>query len=207
MSIHRLGYLFTGLLVLILGVAVGSLQPGFVFPVTAAGMAQLPDDEDEGPLAVVEESDVPEKYRRAELVENTTQTTSLYFIPNDGDYSNTVINLANTTLSTVNVSIKAFYAGGAYSQKDFSIPMVDLVRLSADTIVPGAPPSWSDTVIFNFSDSVVFAILTIPSSGVFVDGYIAWSTTSSYDPDAMSSVLPLRFSTDPYSVHLPTIIK
>lgn len=207
MNERKVCYLVIGTLVILFGLLVGSIQSGLATPVAAATIAQSPDEEDESPEAVVGESYVPEKYRSAELVETTNQTTSLYFMPQDGNYSNTVINLANTTVSTVNVSIKAFFAGGAYSQQDFSIPMYDRVRLSADTIVPGAPPSWSDPVIFNFTDSIVFAILTIPSSGVFVDGYIAWSTTSSYDPDAMNSVLPLRFSTDPYSVHLPTIIK
>ena len=135
MNYRRLGYLFTGLLFLLFGIAVSSLQPGFAFPVTAAGLQQLPDEPDEGPQAVVGESYVPEKYRSVELLENTTQTTSLYFVPHDGNYSNTLINLANTTVSTANVSIKAFYVGGAYSQKDFSIPMIDCVRVSADAIV------------------------------------------------------------------------
>ncbi len=43
--------------------------------------------------------------------------------------------------------------------------------------------------------------------GVKVDGYIAGDGKGVYDPLVITNTLPLRFSTDPYTVFIPALIK
>ena len=56
----------------------------------------------------------------------------------------------------------------------------------------------------NFTTFSAYAKMTVPA-GVKADGYVAWDTVGFYDPLSNTLTLPLRFSTDPASVFLPSI--
>mgnify|MGYP000965431942 FL=1 len=45
--------------------------------------------------------------------------------------------------------------------------------------------------------------MSVPA-GVKAEGFVAWDPTGIYDPLVVSQTLPLRFSTDPATVFLPT---
>ena len=46
--------------------------------------------------------------------------------------------------------------------------------------------------------------MTVPT-GVKAEGFVTWNSTGVYDPLVVSQTLPLRFSTDPATVFLPTM--
>ena len=64
--------------------------------------------------------------------------------------------------------------------------------------------SWSQSVLVNFTTFSAYAKLTVPA-GVKADGYVAWDTLGFYDPLSSTVILPLRFSTDPATVFVPTV--
>lgn len=208
MNTRNMAYLCLILIVALAAYSLGRLINGFTQPALAASEAQISDELDEAPDAAILESFIPEIYRSAASVTDTSPTTDLYLIPSDTNTTNTVINIANYTSTPVNIAIKRAYNGVVSGTIQFSVPGNDLVRVSADSIVSDAPPSWINTVIYNLTDNNDMVIVTIPSSGVIVDGFIVWSgTLTTYNPDGQYPVMPLRFSTDPYSLYLPSVVK
>ena len=58
----------------------------------------------------------------------------------------------------------------------------------------------------NFTTFSAYAKMTVPM-GVKADGYVAWDITGVYDPLSNTQTLPLRFSTDPDTVFLPSVAR
>jgi hypothetical protein len=77
------------------------------------------------------------------------------------------------------------------------------VRICADT-VNTVSASWANYVLANFTTFSAYAKMTVPT-GVHADGYVAWDIAGFYDPLSNTVTLPLRFSTDPATVFLPTV--
>ncbi len=67
-------------------------------------------------------------------------------------------------------------------------------------------PSAANYVLVNFTTFSAYAKMTVPL-GVKADGFVAWDVTGVYDPLSSTLTLPLRFSTDPDSVFLPTVAR
>lgn len=208
MNARKTVYLLLIIIVALAGYSVGRLPNGSTQSALAAAGGQISDGLDNTPDSADFESYIPEIYRSPASATVTSQTTDIYFIPSDTNATNTVINIGNYNSTPVNISMKSIYDGSVSGTTvSFAIPGNIVARVSADSIVSGAPLSWSNTIFYNLTDIVDMVVVTIPSSGVIVDGYIAWSGTSTYNPDALNPVLPLRFSTDPYSLYLPSVAK
>ena len=57
----------------------------------------------------------------------------------------------------------------------------------------------------NFTASSAYAEMDLPL-GVKADGFVVWNCGTSWDPEAENETLPLRFSTDPATVFLPSVL-
>lgn len=131
-------------------------------------------------------------------------STAVYFTPQDENTSTTVLFLYNTNSETSTVGLQTFYINGSLTiSTTVAVPPLGLVRICADT-VNTVSASWANSVLINFTTFSAYAKMTVPS-GVKADGYVAWDSTGIYDPLVVSQTLPLRFSTDPASVFLPTL--
>lgn len=129
---------------------------------------------------------------------------TVYFTPQDENTSTTVMFLYNTNATTATVGLQTFYLNGSQTiSTSLSVPPLGLVRICADT-VSTISASWSDVVLVNFTTFSTYGKMTLPA-GVKADGYVAWNTTGTYDPLTSVQTLPLRFSTDPASLFLPTL--
>lgn len=207
MKTQKTAYLWLILLVAMAGYSLGRLPSRATQPALAAAEAQISDELDQAPDAGILESFIPEIYRSVDIAAATSQATDLYLIPSDTATTNTVINIGNYNSTPVNISMKSVYDGAVTGPIYFSIPANTVTRVSADSIVAGAPVSWNNTIFYNLTNIVDMVIVTIPSSGVIVDGFIVWSgTNTTYNPDGQYPVMPLRFSTDPYSLYLPSVV-
>ena len=150
---------------------------------------------------------IPEMYRHTGA--NATSATAgnvatVYFTPQDENTSTTVLFLYNTNADTATVGLQTFYINGSLTiSTSVDVPPLGLVRICADT-VNTVSASWANTVLVNFTTFSAYAKMTVPA-GVKADGYVAWDTVGFYDPLSNTLTLPLRFSTDPASVFLPSI--
>jgi hypothetical protein len=132
------------------------------------------------------------------------QTSTVYFTPQDENTSTTELFLFNTNTTTATVGLQTFYINGSLTiSTSVSIPPLGLTRVSADS-VSTVSVSWQNVVLVNFTTFSAYARLTVPH-GVMYDGYVAWDTTGVYDPLVPYQTLPLRFSTEPAMILLPTI--
>ncbi len=134
--------------------------------------------------------------------------TLVYFLPTDSPATGTVLNLYNTDSVTHTVVFRGYYYTGVqiYSLS-FNIPAYGFQRLASDSIIASPPGSWATPIpyITSFGDSVYYASLSLPN-GVKVDGYTLFNPgTGLIDPNADQGAIPLRFSTDPYTVMLPAV--
>jgi hypothetical protein len=83
------------------------------------------------------------------------------------------------------------------------------LRLASDSIAAAPPPSWATPapVITNFTDFTYLASLSLPK-GVKVEGYVIFNPgTGIVDPRKDQGAIPLRFSTDPATLFLPSMQK
>jgi hypothetical protein len=136
--------------------------------------------------------------------------TLVYFAPTDNDATATVLFLYNTDTVAHVVALRGFNYNGAmvYSQ-NISVGASSFLRLVSDSVVSAPPPSWATPapITTNFTDFVYFASLSLPK-GVKVEGYILFNPgTGVVDPRKDQGAIPLRFSTDPATVFLPTMQK
>jgi hypothetical protein len=134
--------------------------------------------------------------------------TLLYFTPTDNDATATVMFLYNTNTVTNTVVLRGYSYNGvlAYSL-NISVNPASILRLSSDSIAAAPPPSWATPapVITNFTDFVYIASLALPK-GVKVEGYTVFNAgTGTVDPRLDQGAIPLRFSTDPATIFLPSI--
>ena len=134
--------------------------------------------------------------------------TLLYFVPTDSDATATVLYLYNTDSSDHIVALRGFsYNGIVVFSLNINIGANSFLRLSSDSIVSAPPPSWATPapIITNFTDFTYFASLSLPK-GVKAEGYVLFNPgTGVVDPRKDQGAIPLRFSTDPATLFLPTI--
>lgn len=133
-----------------------------------------------------------------------TSVATVYFTPQDENTSNTVLFLYNTGTITATVSLQTYRLDGTqFINTSLDVPPSELVRISGDT-VSTVSATWQDVVLVNFTTFSTYAKMSLPA-GVKADGYVVWNNSSTYDPLQVAPTLPLRFSTDPPTVFLPTI--
>ncbi len=170
--------------------------------------AQRNQNDDSNPTGTPEVS-IPEAYRpsAADMVQAQAGTAStVYFTPQDENTSTTVLFLYNTNPATATVGLQTFYINGSLTiSTSVAVPPLGLVRICADS-VNTVSASWANYVLVNFTTFSAYAKMTLPE-GVKADGYVAWDITGAYDPLTNTQTLPLRFSTDPASVFLPSVAR
>jgi hypothetical protein len=134
--------------------------------------------------------------------------TLVYFVPTDNDATATVLFLYNTEPVTHTVALRGFsYNGVLVYSLNITVKPNSFLRLASDSIVSAPPPSWATPapVITNFTDFTYLASLSLPQ-GVKVEGYVLFNPgTGVVDPRQDQGAIPLRFSTDPATLFLPTI--
>jgi hypothetical protein len=134
--------------------------------------------------------------------------TLVYFVPTDNDATATVLFLYNTDSSTHTVALRGFsYNGVLVYSLNITIEPYSFLRLASDSIASAPPPSWATPapIITNFTDFTYLASLSLPK-GVKVEGYVLFNPgTGVIDPRKDQGAIPLRFSTDPATLFLPTI--
>jgi hypothetical protein len=134
--------------------------------------------------------------------------TLVYFVPSDNDATATVLYLYNTDSVAHTVALRGFNYDGAmvYSQ-NINVAADGFLRLVSDSVAAAPPPSWATPapITTNFTDFVYFASLSLPK-GVTAQGYVLFNPgTGTVDPRTDQGAIPLRFSTDPATVFLPTV--
>jgi hypothetical protein len=134
--------------------------------------------------------------------------TLVYFVPTDNDATATVLYLYNTDSVAHIVALRGFsYNGVLVYSLNINVGATSFVRLASDSIAAAPPPSWATPapIITNFTDFTYFASLSLPK-GVKAEGYTLFNPgTGVVDPRADQGAIPLRFSTDPAAVFLPTV--
>lgn len=133
----------------------------------------------------------------------------VYFVPTDNDATATVLYLYNTDSSAHIVALRGFsYNGVLVYSLNINIGAESFIRLASDSIASAPPPSWATPapIITNFTDFTYFASLSLPQ-GVKAEGYVLFNPgTGVVDPRQDQGAIPLRFSTDPAKVFMPTTL-
>ena len=134
--------------------------------------------------------------------------TLVYFVPTDNDATATVLYLYNTDSVDHTVALRGFnYDGAIVYAQNITVPASSFRRLVSDSVAAAPPPSWATPapITTNFTDFVYFASLSLPR-GVKAEGYVLFNPgTGTIDPRQDQGAIPLRFSTDPSTVFLPTV--
>lgn len=134
--------------------------------------------------------------------------TTLYFVPTDNDATATVLYMYNTSTVTQTVPLRGFsYNGVLVYSLNITIKPTSFLRMASDSIASAPPPSWATPapIITNFTDFTYFASLSLPK-GVKVEGYTLFNPgTGVVNPRVDQGAVPLRFSTDPATLFLPTV--
>jgi hypothetical protein len=134
----------------------------------------------------------------------------VYFVPTDNDATATVLYLYNTDTVAHIVALRGFsYNGVLVYSLNINVGATSFLRLASDSIASAPPPSWATPapIITNFTDFTYFASLSLPR-GVKVEGYTLFNPgTGVVDPRQDQGAIPLRFSSDPTTVFLPTTQK
>jgi hypothetical protein len=195
--------LSVGASIILLALAVGPLVLAQGPADSAAQANQSTDSNPAGKPEVV----IPIAYRpSAADAAQAISGTPVYFTPQDENTSTTVLFLYNTNATTATVGLQTFYINGSLTiSTSVAVPPLGLVRICADS-VSTISASWSQYALINFTTFSAYAKLTMPM-GVKADGYVAWNPTGVYDPLTISQTLPLRFSTDPSTVFLPSLAR
>ena len=134
--------------------------------------------------------------------------TLVYFVPTDNDATATVLYLYNSDSVDHTVALRGFnYDGAMVYAQNISVPANSFRRLLSDSVAAAPPPSWATPapITTNFTDFVYFASLSLPK-GVKAEGYALFNPgTGTVDPRKDQGAIPLRFSTDPATVFMPTV--
>ena len=135
--------------------------------------------------------------------------TLVYFLPTDSDATATVLFLYNTDPVSHTVALRGYSYNGVLGYSlNINIAANSVLRLSSDSIAAAPPPSWAipAPIITNFTDFTYLGSLSLPK-GVKVEGYILFNPgTGTVDPRQDQGAIPLRFSTDPATVFLPSVL-
>jgi hypothetical protein len=136
--------------------------------------------------------------------------TLVYFSTADSDATATVMYLYNTDSVAHTVALRGYSYNGILGYSlNINVPESSLLRLSSDSIVAAPPPSWATPapIITNFTDFTYFASLSLPH-GVRVEGYYLFNPgTGTVDPRLDQGAIPIRFSTDPATLFMPSVSK
>jgi hypothetical protein len=151
---------------------------------------------------------IPAKYlppaARSEQAATTGATATVYFTPQDENTSTTVLFLYNTGATPATVGLKTFNInGGLTLSMSIGLPARTLVRIAGDEPVT-ISPSWQDAVWVDFRTDSTYAMMTLPAS-VKAEGFVVWNNSTIYDTLQAAPALPLRFSSDPATVFLPSL--
>jgi len=167
------------------------------------GVAQASGGDDDSP-PMIQAATTP----IAPTAPSATPTTTVYFDQQDNVNNGTVIVLYNTTAVTQTVAVKSYWPLGLlYGPWTVTIGPHGVAHVITDQLAANPPGSWANTVYANFTDATTYGSLDVPS-GVHVDGYIVFnSSTGMIDPNVYQDATPLRFSIDPYTVMLPTVMQ
>lgn len=133
------------------------------------------------------------------FVKDLTQTSTVYFTPQDEDTSCTVLFLYNTSNVDATVPLQTFYLNGSLTiNTTIPVSAHNLVRICSDSVSTIAA-SWQTPLLINFTDFSTYAQMTLPP-GVKVEGYVAWNGANPYDPLVAMPTLELGFSSEtPFS--------
>jgi hypothetical protein len=200
---YRTVLLSGGASIILLALAVGPLVLAQGPADRAAQANQSTDSNPAGKPEVV----IPTAYQPSAVeLAQASSGTPVYFTPQDENTSTTVLFLYNTNSTTETVGLQTYYINGSLTiSTSVAVPPLGLVRICADT-VSTISASWSQYVLVNFTTFSAYAKLIVPA-GVKAEGYVAWNPTGVYDPLTVSQTLPLRFSTDPATVFLPSLAR
>jgi hypothetical protein len=134
--------------------------------------------------------------------------TLVYFVPTDNDATATVLYLYNTESVDHTVALRGFnYDGAMVYAQNITVPASSFRRLVSDSVAAAPPPSWATPapITTNFTDFVYFASLSLPK-GVKAEGYTLFNPgTGTVNPRQDQGAIPLRFSTDPATLFLPSM--
>jgi hypothetical protein len=120
----------------------------------------------------------------------------LYFVPSDHDQSTTCLFFMNGSTVAQTVMLDGYDSTGLLNAHwDVPIPAASATRACSDALTASPPPSWAAMTIVNFADSTAYVRAMVPAR-VQIDGFIANTGTSVYDPEASSNTIELRFSAD-----------
>lgn len=202
---YRLMLVVWTCLAVLAGIALGALFLQGASPAEAREL--FAEGTSEGtPEAASAENYVPEVFL-PRGVAAATATKVIYYSPLDSNNHNTLLFFHNTNTVTATIDLDfrtdtgAVCGGGVV----FDIPPGNSARVSADSLDAGRPASWANTVIYNMFDTCEIGLISMPSAGVSVSGYVAWTATDTYNPRELNPHASIRFSTDPYSIFLPSL--
>ncbi len=191
-------YWFFGILAAMFFTAVGMALNGSVARV--ASQPALPGADDHTPPPVL--GSVTEA-----IITQAPGTRPVYFMPQDGNGTATVITLANTDTIAHTVTVLGVDGSGSLLVDiDVFLDPYERVYLLSDSLTATAPPpSWQNNVSTNFTDFTTYGVLYVHPKVRF-DGYVVYNAdTSLISPNEDQGALPLRFSTDPVDVFLPAV--
>ena len=134
--------------------------------------------------------------------------TLVYFVPTDNDATATVLYLYNTDSVSHTVALRGFnYDGAMVYAQNIVVPEASFRRLISDSVAAAPPPSWATPapITTNFTDFTYFASLSLPK-GVKAEGYTLFNPgTGTINPRQDQGAIPLRFSTDPATLFMPSV--
>jgi hypothetical protein len=191
-----LGVAFTFLLLLSTGLVSANSLPGVENSIPALGQAGS-DDESTPPT--------PLNYSPSSITATNSNLTTVYFAPTDNNSTATYINLYNTSPVTDTVVLQAFNKdGGLLFNANINVGAYDLVRVISDGLPTYPPTSWQNNVFLNLTDFSTFAKMQLPA-GVKAEVFMVFNPTGEIDPRADQGTTPIRLSSDPLSIFLPSI--
>jgi hypothetical protein len=196
--------------------AITFLGAGFIRNALAAPMAAVLLSNEGTPTATLQfpagSDELPQAISGAQapvaLPTPIPGETLVYFTTSDSDATATVLYLNNTDSVAHTVALRGYsYNGVLVYSLNINVPSGGFVRLSSDSIAAAPPPSWATPppIITNFTDFTFYASLSLPK-GVKVEGYTLYNPgTGTVDPRLDQGAIPLRFSSDPMSIFLPSV--
>ncbi len=135
--------------------------------------------------------------------------TLVFFAPSDTNGSATVVFLYNTDVVDHTIALNGYTNSGLLViSQNIVLSAMHFIRIVSDPVAADAPPSWVSpaSIVVNFTDSTSLASLSLPK-GVKMDGYILFNPdTKVVNPQSDQGAVPLRFSTDPATIFLPSVI-
>ena len=193
-------------LAVVTGIGVSLLFLQSVNPASADEL--VPGGTSEGsPEAAGADVYVPNEFVHRSDTATAVSDQTIYYAPLDSNNHNTVLLFQNTNAitATIDLDFQTDIGSACGSGVVFDIPSGASARVSANSLDPGRPFSWGNTVIYNFFDTCEIGLIHMPSKGVHVAGYVAWTATDVYNPRELNPHAEIRFSSDPFSIFLPSV--